>query len=141
DVDATRVGCIGLSLGGTITMYLSAIDERVKVAVIEGYANTFKASIVDKNHCSCNYIPSMLKFMEMTDVLGLIAPRHMYWVTGARDDIFPIHGFDHACQQVKRLYEMLGVPERFQYHVHKGGHEYVGGPELDFIQKHLGPVA
>ncbi len=139
DVDAKRMGCIGLSLGGTITMYLSAIDERVQVVVIEGYANTFKASIIDKDHCSCNYIPGMLKFMEMPDVLGLIAPRPMYWVTGAKDEIFPIHGFEQARHQVKCLYDMLDVPEHFQYHVHGGGHEYVGGPELDFIQGILDP--
>jgi dienelactone hydrolase len=138
DVDTGKIGCIGLSLGGTLTMYTSAIDERIGLAVVEGYANTFKDSIVDIPHCSCNYIPGMLKHAEMPDILGLIAPRPMYWVTGAQDTIFPLDAFNKARAQVESLYNTLGVPGNFATHVHPRGHEYLGKPELDFIKKRFG---
>lgn len=134
DVDAGKIGCIGLSLGGTITMYTSAIDERISLAVVEGYASRFKESIVDIPHCSCNYIPGLLKHVEMPDVLGLVAPRPMFWVTGAQDAIFPLDAFDKARVQVESVYKLLGVQENFATHVHPRGHEYIGGPELDFIK-------
>jgi hypothetical protein len=138
DVDPARIGCIGLSLGGTLTMYTSAIDERIGLAVVEGYANTFKDSIVDIPHCSCNYIPGMLKHAEMPDILGLVAPRPMFWVTGAQDTIFPLDAFNKAKVQVDSLYKMLGVPGNFATYVHPRGHEYLGKQELDFIKQRFG---
>nr|MDO8084737.1 alpha/beta hydrolase family protein [Candidatus Sigynarchaeum springense] len=138
DVDPAKIGCIGLSLGGTLTMYTSAIDERIGLAVVEGYANTFKDSIVDISHCSCNYIPGMLKHAEMPDILGLVAPRPMFWVTGANDEIFPLDAFKKAKAQVESLYKILGVPGNFATHVHPRGHEYLGKQELDFIKQRFG---
>jgi hypothetical protein len=138
DVDTGKIGCIGLSLGGTLTMYTSAIDERIGLTVVEGYANTFKESIVDIPHCSCNYIPGLLKHAEMPDVLGLVAPRPMYWVTGAQDTIFPVAAFNMAKTQVEYLYKMLGVPGSFATYVHPRGHEYLGKQELDFIKTQFG---
>lgn len=36
EVDSHRLGCMGCSFGGTMTTYISALDQRVKAAVIEG---------------------------------------------------------------------------------------------------------
>lgn len=141
DVDPGRIGCIGLSLGGTITTYTAAIDTRIRAAVIEGYANTYKASIVDTDHCSCNYIPGLLQHAEMPDILGLIAPRPSCWVTGVQDAIFPLQGFREAEVKVRGAYQLLGAAGLFETHVHPRGHEYLGGPELDFLDRHLAGTA
>jgi dienelactone hydrolase len=138
DVDPERIGCIGLSLGGTLTMWTAALDTRVSLAVIEGFANTYKASIIDLSHCTCNYIPGLLKYAEMPDILGLIAPRPMCWVTGHEDTIFPLDAFLTAREKINSLYELLGAGLEFATHVHPGGHEYLGGPELDFIRDTFG---
>ena len=37
EVDPGRIGCVGLSYGGTMTLYTAALDERVKCAVVSGY--------------------------------------------------------------------------------------------------------
>ncbi|HME55590.1 MAG TPA: alpha/beta fold hydrolase [Candidatus Lokiarchaeia archaeon] len=134
DVDASRIGCIGLSLGGTITTSTSAVDERIKMAVIEGYANTYKDSIVDLSHCTCNYTPGIIKYAEMPDILGLIAPRPMFWVTGEQDTIYTLKGFNIAKEKIEKLYKLLGASDQFATFVHPEGHRYLGGPELDFIQ-------
>ena len=38
-VDAQRIGCVGLSYGGRMTMLAAALDPRIKVAVIAGALN------------------------------------------------------------------------------------------------------
>ena len=43
EVDPGRIGCVGLSYGGTMTLYAAALDERVKCAVVSGYLNSFEA--------------------------------------------------------------------------------------------------
>ena len=42
DVDPNRIGCTGCSGGGTITTYISALDDRVKVAAPSCYINSWQ---------------------------------------------------------------------------------------------------
>ena len=39
---ATRIGCTGCSGGGTLTTYISALDDRIKVAAPACYMNSFR---------------------------------------------------------------------------------------------------
>src|SRR5206468_131353 len=45
DLDAARVGCMGISGGGTATLFASALEPRLRVAMVSGYLNTFRDSI------------------------------------------------------------------------------------------------
>jgi dienelactone hydrolase len=40
-----RVGCMGISGGGTCTLFSAALDQRIKAAFVSGYLNTFRDSI------------------------------------------------------------------------------------------------
>ena len=84
EIDMNRIGVMGISGGGTTTFYAAAIDERFKVAVVSGYFNTFRDSILSISHCIDNYIPGVLKYAEMYDIAGLIAPRAMFSSNPAR---------------------------------------------------------
>ena len=53
EVDAARIGCIGLSEGGKRTMFLAALDERIAVAVVSGYFTTLAASSPSPNGSTC----------------------------------------------------------------------------------------
>jgi len=72
-------------------MYAAAVEERIKVAVISGYLNTFKDSIMAMKHCECNYLPGILKYGEMYDICSLIAPRPLLIESGKNDPIFPFY--------------------------------------------------
>ena len=79
EVDPTRLGMVGLSFGGTMTTYLSALDPRIKVAVVSGYISTLRGdALTDRgkgNTCGNQYSPSLLLYGDIPDVAGLIAPR------------------------------------------------------------------
>src|SRR5690606_1498519 len=77
-VAADRIGCIGISGGGTTTLFTSALDTRVKAAVIASYLNTFRESILAVRHCECNYVPGILRYAEMPDIACAIAPRALF---------------------------------------------------------------
>jgi len=74
EVDPAKIACLGLSMEGTITMYTAAVEERIRVAVISCYLNTFKDSIMAMEHCECNHVPGILRCGEMYDICRLIAP-------------------------------------------------------------------
>ena len=89
ELDGARVGLMGISGGGTVTSFATALEPRIKVAMISGYLNTFKDSIVAMSHCIDNYVPGILNWCENYDVASLIAPRPLYVESGERDNIFP----------------------------------------------------
>ena len=45
ELDASRVGCMGISGGGTVTVFATALEPRLRVALVSGYLNTFRDSI------------------------------------------------------------------------------------------------
>ena len=61
-----HLGCVGFSGGGLQTLYLAALDERVRYAVISGYLYGFKDSLLELNgNCSCNYVPGLWNALDM----------------------------------------------------------------------------
>lgn len=71
DVDSKRVAVTGISGGGKISLFSAALDTRIKVAVISGYFNTFRASIFSLSHCIDNYIPASSNTPRCPTSLGL----------------------------------------------------------------------
>lgn len=126
EVDMARIATLGASGGGTTSLLAGALDERVKVAVVSAYFNTFRDSIVSISHCPDNYVPGLLQDMEMPDLAGLVAPRWLFVESGRHDRIFPIEGSQVAVAQARRIYSTLGVSDRLGSAVHEGAHEFDG---------------
>jgi len=137
ELDAKRVGCLGISGGGTCTQFASALDLRIKAAFVSGYLNTFRDSIMSVSHCIDNYVPGILNWAENYDVASLIAPRFFFSEGGSRDPIFPVHATKEAFEKVKRVYEVFGVPERAQQEIFEGVHEFHGKQGLPFLAQAL----
>lgn len=131
------IGCIGLSGGGTTTLYVAAVEPRVTVAVLSGAFSSFRSSIMSTIHCECNYLPGILQYAEMADLAALIAPRCLLIEAGTQDPIFPIDEVRVASQQVARVYTLLGVPDHFAEDIFEGGHRFSGNRTFDWFAKWL----
>ncbi|MEX2268624.1 MAG: alpha/beta fold hydrolase [Acidimicrobiia bacterium] len=138
-VDPGRIGMVGLSYGGTMTLFLAAWDERVRAAVVSGYFNAWRdAHRVPWNLCGSQVLPGMLGELDHVDLGGLVAPRPLLVETGTDDLIFPL---DPARREVARLstvYETFGVPDLLEHDVFEGGHEWHGEMAYPFLAHHLG---
>lgn len=132
-----RIGCAGLSLGGEMTLYLAALDERVRVAVISGFLNTFRHTFFAVEHCNCGYVPGILSYAEMGDIAALIAPRPLLVEAGKRDAGFPLEGAVEGYAIARRAYELLGMPERCDIEVFDGGHAFSGRKSLPWMEHWL----
>jgi cephalosporin-C deacetylase-like acetyl esterase len=137
EVDVARVATLGASGGGTTSLFTAALDDRVKVAVVSAYFNTFRDSIVSISHCPDNYVPGLVTDMEMSDVAGLIAPRALFVESGRNDRIFPIAGSQEAASRTRRIFSALGAPDRMGYEIHEGAHEFYGRGAFDFLSRWL----
>jgi len=137
EVDSARIATLGASGGGTTSLLTAACDQRVKAAVVSAYFNTFRDSIVSISHCPDNYVPGMLQDMEMYDLSGLVAPRALFVESGRNDRIFPIAGSEKAAAKARQIYAAFGVPDRFGYEIHEGGHEVHLVGAFDFLKRAL----
>ncbi len=111
NLDLDDITCIGSSGGGTATYYAACYDERIKVAVPSCAVCSYRKSIGEFWHCSCNYIPGSAKYFDMGELATLIAPRKLLMVNGKLDPIFPIDGARDVYSVIEKIYQKEGVAE------------------------------
>lgn len=138
ELDAGRVGCMGISGGGTCTTFAAALEPRIRAAFVSGYLNTFRDSIMSISHCIDNYVPGILEWAEQYDVAGLIAPRPLFAESGERDPIFPIEASRDAFNRVKKVYEVYGAAGNVEQEIFDDRHAFFGRRGLPFLARHLG---
>ena len=137
-VDGDRIGCVGLSFGGTRTMYLGAVDPRVKVAVMSGYLTTFaKYALELGNFCGSQFLPGIYSYADVPDIVGAIAPRPLLVEAGLRDTGFPIETSREAHEVLERIYAVAGVSDHLARDEFDAGHQFSGRLAFDFVDKWL----
>ncbi len=137
DTQSGTLACVGLSGGGTATLYSAALDTRITCAYISGAVCTFRDSIMTIDHCLCNYIPGILEYAEMDEIAGLIAPRPLVVEHGLRDPIYPAHGVEAAAATLRRIYATFGAADRFTVHSFDDVHRWDGAPIEAWLARHL----
>lgn len=124
DADMKRIGVMGNSGGGTISVFSAALLPRLAFAMPSCYFCTFRDSIMSIYHCADNYIPGLLKYAEMADIMGLFAPKPVVIVAGKEDPIFPISATRRAFSDLQRIYNACGAENLCHLVVGSGGHRF-----------------
>ncbi|MCG7382305.1 alpha/beta hydrolase family protein [Paenibacillus sp. ACRRY] len=137
EVDAERVGIMGISGGGLVAAFTSALDVRFRATIISGYTSTFRASILDRNHCLDNYIPGILREAEMPDIIGLIVPRPLFIEAGREDRVFPQAAAREAFARLKEIYSQEGALDVLGADFFAGGHEISGAKAYDWLNRFI----
>ena len=137
ELDSRRVGCMGISGGGTVTLFATALEPRIRAALVSGYLNTFRDSIGSLAHCIDNYVPGILNWAEMHDIAGLIAPRPLFVESGERDNIFPIKASIESFNHVRNIYGVFGAADRVEQEVFPDEHAFWGKRGIPFLARHL----
>ncbi len=139
-VDCARLACMGNSGGGTATIYAAALEERIQVAMPSCAFCCFKDSIGAMHHCLCNYIPKISLDFEMGDIGGMIAPRPLAVVSGAKDEIFPHHGVEEAVNVTKAYYAAVGAEDRVAWIEGAEGHRFYADLSWPVFHKYFDEV-
>ena len=137
DVNASRIGCAGLSLGGEMAMWLGAMDTRIAATVSSGFL-TFMDQM-EQNHCMCWKFEGLRELVDYPDIYSLMAPRPLLCQNGLQegDTQFCVPLARKAMAAIKVAYDQFGVPDLAGLDVHEGAHE-INLPTLSaFFRKHL----
>jgi len=125
EVDPTRVACTGNSGGGTHTAYLSALDDRIQVAMPSCYITSWGRLLQtigpqDAEQC---IPPWLADGLDHSDFVLAFAPKP-YLMLSAIRDFFSISGARETYQEAQRIYALAGAPEKLSMFEADDGHGY-----------------
>jgi dienelactone hydrolase len=127
EVDAARLGCVGLSVGGYRSFLLGALDERIRVAIDVGWMTSFGAQI--KRHVINTvglsfHINGLYRYLDLPDLAALVAPRALLVINGSQDGLFALDGVKAAFDKIGRCYSKAGAPDRVRCSLYDAPHEF-----------------
>lgn len=125
EVDASRIGMTGRSGGGAYSWWVSALDERVKVAVPVAGITSLRNHVIDgvvEGHCDCMFHVNTYRW-DFPAVAALLAPRPLLITNTDKDTIFPLDGVVDVYRKTRRIYELLGAGDRIGLAIGEGPHK------------------
>jgi hypothetical protein len=136
-VDAARIGCAGLSLGGEMAMWLGAMDERIAATVSAGFLTTMDH--MERDHCLCWKFDGLRELVDYADIYALTAPRPLHCQNGLQEpqSQFYVPLARQALEEIRPAYQDLGRPENLVLDVHPEGHVIDLPALLYVLDKHL----
>jgi dienelactone hydrolase len=125
EIDAKKLGCTGCSGGGTLTSYLMALDDRIRAAAPSCYITSLERlfATIGPQDAEQNITGQVAFGMDHADYIGLRAPKPTLVLASTRD-FFDIQGTWATFREAKRIYTLLGFPERVDMIEADAGHGY-----------------
>lgn len=130
EVDMSRVGATGMSMGCTRAWWLAAVDERVHCIVGVACFTRYTELLAHRSsHGIYYFVPGILKHFDTEAIYALVAPRPMLMLSGDQDYNAPPDGIEVLEKKLGAIYRLHGRPENFRSVLYKNtGHEYL--PEM-----------
>ena len=122
DVDTDNIGIIGHSLGGKMTLYASAMDERITAAVSSEPGIGLSFSNYEDYWYLSDAIQQQDEPYDHHELLALIAPRPYLLIGGDSADDNRSWYYINAARSV---YELFRRPQHIGYYNHRQGHSPV----------------
>ncbi|MCL4179282.1 MAG: dienelactone hydrolase family protein [Verrucomicrobia bacterium] len=132
EVDPSRIGVTGISMGSTRTWWVMAMDDRPRAAVgiccLTRYQDLILAGEL-RQHGIYYFVPGLLRHFDIEAVVALAAPRPMLFLSGEIDAGSPAEGIRTIESRVRPVYDLYGVADHFQSVLYpETGHVYT--PEM-----------
>jgi len=139
EIDAKRVGMVGLSYGGYYTLVTAALEPRIKAAVSSCYFGVQEGRY-EQDELS---VPSDFRFTDRftllndPEIVALICPRPLEIQAGSRDNASHREMGKQLAPRAEEHYRRLGRADAFRFVVFEGGHEFHDATAWEWIEKHL----
>ncbi len=138
NVDKNNLGVMGLSGGGTMSLWMTLCDNRIKATEIICYSDLWAAfGIRDINYCGMQVAPGLFKLVDLPDLQGLIAPRPLLIDIGVHDMCFKVDTAMKCQKQLSAIYRAAGTADQLALDLHPGGHGWGANKSEAFFRQHL----
>jgi len=136
--DATRIGVMGNSAGGTASLYSIALVDGLAFAVPSSCFCQYSESWARASFCPCGYVPGLMQLADLPDILGLAAPKPVMVIVGREDRGFPTESVEAAFGQLKAIYAAAGAPDACRLALGPEGHRFYADLAWPWIREVLG---
>lgn len=136
DVDASRVGCGGLSGGGMRTVFMGGLDPRIKCAVCVGFMTTWKDFILNKSytHTWMTYVPLLPNELDFPEIFALRAPLPTLVLNDADDNLYTLPEMKKADQLLQDVFKKAGAGDRYKGSFYPGPHKFDANMQAEAFQ-------
>jgi len=126
EVDATRVGCCGLSGGGMRTTFLAGVDKRITCAVCVGMMTTWRDYVLHKSytHTWMVYVPLLANDIDYPEILGLRAPKPTLVLNDIEDQLFTMPEMERADTILSEVYAKANASDAYRCSFYPGPHKF-----------------
>lgn len=133
EVDPDRIGCCGLSIGGYRSVFLAALDERIKCSVVAGWMSSYDSLMFDglNVHTYMVYIPGLARYLDLPDIAVLTAPNPLLVQQCMGEELYGNGGMQKACKQIKEVYGKLKCPDRYASRFYDNKHAFTVNMQED----------
>ncbi len=127
DVDPTRIGCVGLSVGAVRSAHLAALDDRIKAGVIVCWMTSLPMQLqkhVRNTIGHTKVVPGLLRHMDYPDVAALAMPTPLLLMSGTKDGLFDLDAVKASFATLNACYAKAGIPDRCRTQLYESPHQF-----------------
>ncbi|MDC3418347.1 dienelactone hydrolase family protein [Aquibacillus salsiterrae] len=125
DVDSSRIGTLGMSMGSTMSWWVAALDPRIKMCIdlcgLCDYDSLIESRGLD-GHGIYYFVPGLLKHFSTSEINELISPRPHLGLAGNYDRLTPAKGLDKIDQHLSNVYQKEGAANAWKLKRYNIGH-------------------
>ncbi|MBI3864734.1 MAG: DUF2920 family protein [Planctomycetia bacterium] len=148
EVDASKIGCVGHSLGGHSAIFTAVFEPRIRAIVSScGFTRfqrddmpswtgkTYMPRIAELFGNSANRVP-----FDFPELIGALAPRAFFASAATRDDDFDVTGVREAIESAGTVYGLFDRQEALQAIYPEAGHSFpdtARDAAWKFLDRHL----
>ncbi|HEY2930978.1 MAG TPA: prolyl oligopeptidase family serine peptidase [Acidobacteriota bacterium] len=142
DVDASRIGCAGLSGGGMRTVFLGGLDNRIRCAIAVGFMTTWRDFLLDKcfTHTWMTYVPLLPRELDFPEILALRAPAATMVLNCTEDPLYTVAEMKRADEMLHETFRRGGAPDMYRSKFYPGGHKFdrqMQADAFDWFDRHV----
>ena len=145
EVDASRIGCTGWSMGAYRAWMLSALSDRIKVGAAVCWMVTSDEQLSFKynrteNGGFANCYPGLRRWLDYPHIASIACPKPMLFINGSQDKLFPVAGVEKAFATMHATWESQGAGDKIETELWDMPHSCWKNSQQrvrEFFKKHL----
>ena len=145
EVDASRIGCTGWSMGAYRAWMLAALSDRITASASVCWMVTTDEQMSFKydrteNGGFANCIPGLRRWMDYPHIASIACPKPMLFINGKQDKLFPVPGVEKAFSIMHNVWNSQKTDDCLETELWDITHSCGLKAQkrvLDFFKKHL----
>ena len=114
EVDKSRIGCMGCSMGAYRAWMLAALSDKIAAAASICWMTVtdVQMSVKDKKReygGFANCIPALRQWLDYPHIASIACPKPMLFINGTRDHLFPVDGTHSAFSTMHDVWRSQNV--------------------------------